>query len=437
MARQHSQSVSAGVSTARLRRAVQFAAIASAATLLTAACGSSAKTVGASPGGNGAQAGQSSSAAGGATPSPTSAVPTANLVLTDNPADGVKGADPSKGIQVSAAGGQLESVTAADSTGHAVQGTLAADGSSWSSTGTLAISSSYTVQAKAKDGSGAEKTTTSTFTTLTPQKKLGLDHYFPDDGMTVGVGQPVAVYFTHAPAESGRAAVEKAMTVTTTPHVDGAWSWMSPTQVDWRPQGYWASGTKVAVAMNLNGVKAGDITYGSFTRSFGFTIGVDQRAVIDAKNFHMTVTSGGQVVKTIPTDAGKAGFSTWGGTMVVLDKESVIEMKSCSVPGFSCTPGGATYYDLKVYNDVHLTTSGTYIHQAEWDSNIGTDNTSHGCVHLKPADATWFYNFIHVGDPVTINGEPDQVHQGNGYTDWNEDWPTWLKGSAAGLSAGQ
>ncbi len=149
----------------------------------------------------------------------------------------------------------------------------------------------------------------------------------------------------------------------------------------------------------------------------------------------MHVYQDGKDIKEIPTDTGMSGYSTWGGTMVVLDKEPLIEMKSCSVPGFSCTPGVGNYYDLKVYNDVHLTPSGTYIHQAEWDNSIGTDNTSHGCVHLKPADATWFYKFINIGDPVTINGEPDQVHNGNGYTDWNESWQTWLAGSAAGISA--
>jgi len=421
-----------------VRRAVQFAAVAAAAALLTAACGggsSGAKPTALNPG----PVGNGQSQPGGQTVPPaaptSTAAPVVPLVLTAKPADGTAAADPSQGLQVSAAGGKIESVIAADAKGNAVTGTLAADGSSWTSTSTLAISTSYTVSAKALDGAGVEKTTTSKFTTLTPQKKLGLDHYFPNDGMTVGVGQPVAVYFTNAPNANNRAAVEKAMLVTTTPHVDGAWSWVSATQADWRPQSFWASGTKVSVAMNLNGVKAGDITYGSFTKSFGFTIGADQRAVIDTKTFKMTVSAGGKVVKTIPTDAGMKGYETWGGTMVVLDKQPVIEMKSCSVPGFSCTPGVGNYYDLKVYNDVHLTNSGTYIHQAEWDDNIGTDNTSHGCVHLNTTDATWFYKFINVGDPVTINGEPDQVKNGNGYTDWNLDWTHWLAGSAAGVQA--
>ena len=445
MARQHGRDGSAGAArrvTVRpaWRRAAQLTAVAAAATLLAAGCGSSSgsKPSAANPAGNGASS--ASGAAGGSSSSAptTPSAPATPLVLNAKPADGTTNADPSQGIQLSAAGGKIESVSAQDSKGNKVAGTLAADGSSWASSGTLNISSSYTVTGKALDSTGAEKDISAKFTTMTPQKRLGLQSYFPNDGTTVGVGQPVSVTFTNPPNVKDRANVEKAMTVTTTPHVEGAWSWISATQVDWRPQNYWASGTKVSVQMNLNGVKAGDITYGSFTKGFNFTIGRDQRAVVDTKNYMMHVYQDGKDVKEIPTDTGMAGYSTWGGTMVVLDKEPMIEMKSCSVPGFSCTPGVGNYYDLKVYNDVHLTTSGTYIHQAEWDSHIGTDNTSHGCVHLKPADATWFYNFIHVGDPVTINGEPDQVHTGNGFTDWNESWKTWLAGSAAGLStAGQ
>lgn len=432
MARHHGRAVTVRPAW---RRAVQLTAVAAAATVLAAGCGSSGSKPSAAtnPVANGSSAPAGGSSSSAAAPS-TSSSPVTPIVLTAKPANGTTGADPYQGLHISAANGKIESVTAQDSSGNKVSGVLAADGSSWASSGPLKISSSYTVTSKALDTSGAEKSISTKFTTLTPQKRLALQSYFPDDGTTVGVGQPVSVNFTNPPNSKDRANVEKAMTVTTTPHVDGAWSWITATQVDWRPKAYWASGTKVSVQMNLNGVKAGDITYGTFTKGFNFTIGRDQRAVVDTKNYTMHVYQDGKQVKTIPTDTGMAGYSTWGGTMVVLDKQPLIEMKSCSVPGFSCTPGVGNYYDLKVYDDVHLTTSGTYIHRAEWDTQIGTDNTSHGCIHLKTADAAWFYNFIHVGDPVTVNGEPDQVHNGNGFTDWNESWQTWLAGSAAGVS---
>ncbi|WP_323746028.1 Ig-like domain-containing protein [Catenulispora pinisilvae] len=273
MARQHGRGGSAGVAGAARRvtvrpawrRAAQLTAVAAAATLLAAGCGSSSgsKPSALNPVAHGSSA--PGAAGGTGTTATTPSAPATPLVLSAKPADGAANVDPAQGIQISAAGGKIESVSAQDAQGDKVAGALAADGSSWASTGTLAISSSYTVTGKALDSTGAEKDISDKFTTLTPQKRLGLHSYFPDDGMTVGVGQPVSVTFTNPPNEKDRANVEKAMVVTTTPHVDGAWSWITATQVDWRPQSFWASGTKVQVAMNLNGVKAGDITYGSFT----------------------------------------------------------------------------------------------------------------------------------------------------------------------------
>jgi lipoprotein-anchoring transpeptidase ErfK/SrfK len=362
------------------------------------------------------------------------------MVLSANPADGTKGADPSKGIQISAANGKLESVTATDASGKAVAGTLAADGSSWTSTGTLAISSTYTVVAKAQDGSGAEKTTTSKFTTLTPQKRLGLDHYVPDDGTTVGVGEPVAVFFTNAPNEKDRANVEKAMTVTTTPHVDGAWNWRGATEADWRPQSYWQPGTKVKVHLGLNGVKAGDITYGSFTKDFSFTIGDSVISTVDLMKDEMTVTKNGSVLRTIPVSAGEVPkHPTWSGKMVVLEKDASLQMTSASV-NFT---DASDFYDLKVQSAVKITDSGTFLHAAPWnEGKFGRVNGSHGCIGMSLDDAAWFFTTVKVGDVVDVlqsaNTKPNVTTNPNpGFDDWNLSWDQWLKGSAAGVQAGQ
>jgi lipoprotein-anchoring transpeptidase ErfK/SrfK len=371
----------------------------------------------------------------GGTPS-TSAAP--QVVLTANPTDGAKDADPSKGIQISAAGGKLSSVTATDSTGKKVDGAMAADGSSWSSTGTLAISSSYTVEAKATDASGAEMTTTSKFTTLTPQKRLGLNHYVPDNGTTVGVGEPIAIFFTAAPNEKNRDAVEKAMTVTTTPHVDGAWSWRGATEVDWRPQGYWASGTKVSVHMGLNGVKAGDITYGSFTKDFSFTIGTSVISTVDLQKDTMTVVQDGQTLKTIPVSGGMEAHRTWSGKMVVLDKTAHIQMKSSTV-GFT---DAADFYDLAIDSAVRLTDSGTFVHGAPWrHADFGKDNVSHGCIGMDADPALWFFNLSKPGDIVEVLQSSQTkgnvtTNSNPGFDDWNLTWDQWLKGSATGATTG-
>ncbi|MFL6115509.1 MAG: Ig-like domain-containing protein [Catenulispora sp.] len=445
MAHQLGQGVGAG-GRGRWHRAARLTAAATAVALLAAACGggsSGAKTATA-PVGNGQTASSAGSATdgggtpGGATSSSSSAAPP--MVLTANPVDGTKGADPAKGIQISTAGGKLESVVATDAGGKTVAGAMAADGSSWTSTGTLAISSSYTVTAKAQDGSGAEKTTTSKFTTLSPEKRLGLSHYAPDDGMTVGVGQPVAVYFTNPPNSKNRDAVEKAMTVTTTPHVDGAWSWVSATEADWRPQNYWQPGTKVKVHMGLNGVKAGDVTYGSFTKDFAFTIGDAVISTVDLMKDKMTVTKNGQVLRVIPVSAGEVPrHPTWSGKMVVLEKDASLQMTSASV-NFT---DASDFYDLPVKDAVKITDSGTFLHAAPWNAGkFGHVNGSHGCIGMGSDDAAWFFSQVKVGDVVDVQksaNTKDNVTTNPmpGFDDWNLSWDQWLKNSAAGVQTAQ
>jgi lipoprotein-anchoring transpeptidase ErfK/SrfK len=148
----------------------------------------------------------------------------------------------------------------------------------------------------------------------------------------------------------------------------------------------------------------------------------------------MAVYENGRLLRTLPSDTGKTGYSTWGGIMVVMDKEPVIKMTSCSV-GITCDPSSPDYYDMPVRWDIHLTTSGTYVHDASWDSNIGVDNTSHGCIHLTAADAKWFYDLIKPGDIVRVLNEPQTVAADNGFGSWNLSWAQWLTGSATSSSS--
>jgi lipoprotein-anchoring transpeptidase ErfK/SrfK len=305
---------------------------------------------------------------------------------------------------------------------------------------TTAPATTASTTASTSPSTTAPTTTTPTPTTHTSAlaswaSSLSLASYSPDSGQTVGVGMPVRVQFNSAVSPADRAAVEKAMRVTTTPHVDGAWSWLNSTTVDFRPQGYWPAHTHVSVHLGLADVKTPDGTHGSAVRDFTFAIGDDHEVVVDAGTHQMTVTADGRVVRSMPTGTGKPGYDTDGGTMVVLGKIPVTRMTSCGI-GLSCTPGVGDYYDLTVHNNVQLTNQGIFIHQAEWDSRIGSANTSHGCIHLKPADASWFYGYAQVGDPVKVVNVPHTVKLTNGYGDYTLSWSDWLAGSAAGVQAG-
>ncbi|MDI5963022.1 L,D-transpeptidase [Streptantibioticus silvisoli] len=269
-----------------------------------------------------------------------------------------------------------------------------------------------------------------------PTKPAGppmlLNTIAPESGSTVGVAMPVSVVFSNPVATSARAAVERHMKISTSVPVTGAWHWFTSTRVDFRPETYWKPGTKVSVDADLTGVTDGNGRYGVHSYHHTFTIGADDEAKVSAPGHRMTVTHNGTVVKTFPIDAGSSSWPSWDGTMAVIDKSREVRMTSCSV-GISCDKSSPNYYDLTLPWDVHLTTSGTYVHYSTGDPYPGHSVGSHGCVHLSLADAEWFYNFVRTGDPVTITGTPRGKAPGdNGYADYNLTWSTWLAASGAG-----
>jgi L,D-transpeptidase catalytic domain len=75
---------------------------------------------------------------------------------------------------------------------------------------------------------------------------------------------------------------------------------------------------------------------------------------------------------------------------------------------------------------------GEFVHDAPWNTgNIGSANTSHGCVGLRPADMAWLYRQTMAGDPVIVTGSPKKYTElWNRYMDWNVPWPRWSAGNA-------
>ena len=66
---------------------------------------------------------------------------------------------------------------------------------------------------------------------------------------TVGVGMPIIVRFTEDVTD--RAAVERALSVSTVPAIEGGWNWLSNKEVHYRTRTYWAAGTAVTLRRNL------------------------------------------------------------------------------------------------------------------------------------------------------------------------------------------
>jgi lipoprotein-anchoring transpeptidase ErfK/SrfK len=331
-------------------------------------------------------------------------------------------------VTVRARGGSLTSVEVASPGPGRLSGTWSEDRSVWTSTTPLAPGATYSVRAHGRADGGSPLDRTASFTTEAP-KNAFVGEYHPDKGTTVGVAMPVTITFNKPIRD--KAAVERKLHVTASPAVDGSWSWMrdrnGKDRVDYRPEKYWKPGTDVTLRMDLAGVNAGGGVYGTQQRVVNFRVGAAVTSTLDVRKKTMTVARNGETLRTLKVSSGKKGYETWNGTMVVLSKVPTIRMDSTTVRIF-----GPEAYDLgKVKWDVQLTPSGTYAHAAPWnEGKFGVVNGSHGCIGMSTDDAKWFYEQVHLGDPVTVLHSVDTVAVNNGYGDWNVGWAAWKQGSA-------
>ncbi|MEU2115902.1 Ig-like domain-containing protein [Streptomyces sp. NPDC016459] len=401
----------------RGRGGVRLQALAAGAMLLVlTACGG-----GETAGGTG---GQGPAAQGGGTQGNAAS----QAVVTILPKDGAESVATSGALKVTAAQGKLTTVTVADSKGTAVEGKVSADGSSWTPTAHLAGGTQYKVHAIAKDAEGRESAKDTTFTTLVP-KNTFIGHYTPEHGSTVGVGMPVSINFTRGITDPE--AVEKAIKVTAVPAVRIEGHWFGNDRLDFRPENYWAAGTKVTVELNLDGVEGRPGVYGKQKKTVSFTIGRRQVSTVDAGAKTMKIERDGKIIKTIPITAGAPSTTTYNGQMVISEKYKVTRMNGATV-GF----GGE--YDIKdVPHAMRLSTSGTFVHGNYWASadTFGSANVSHGCVGLQDArgagdssmPAAWFYDRSIIGDVVVVKNSKDkQIKPDNGLNGWNMDWSEWI-----------
>ncbi|GAA2513174.1 L,D-transpeptidase [Streptomyces longisporus] len=347
-------------------------------------------------------------------------------VVTIAPKDGAKSVETSGVLKVSASKGKLTEVEVKDAKGSEISGKITADGSGWTPSTHLAASTKYTVHAVAKDSEGREAAEDSSFTTLTPQNTF-VGTFTPEDGSTVGVGMPFSVRFTRGITHPED--VEKAITIKTEPAVDVEGHWFGNDRLDFRPEHYWKSGTKVTVSLNLDGVEGRPGVYGKQDKTVKFTIGRNQVSIVDAKTHQMKVTQDGKVIKTIPVTTGKPGYDTWNGQMVISEKLRVTRMNSETV-------NLGKEYDIKDVPDaMRLTDSGTFLHGNYWSGDaFGNYNASHGCIGLRDVrggydrglPAGWMFDHSILGDVVIVkHAHDDTVSPDNGLNGWNMSWEQW------------
>ena len=335
---------------------------------------------------------------------------------------------PDQPIVVNAVSGSLGGVTVTAKGGGEVPGSLSDDGQHWQSSGALLPGTTYRVTA-AMAGSTPELSATKSVRIRTMDSTPAFEaRISPRDGARVGVGMPVLVRFSAPVAEEYRANVQRALSVTSTPAVEGAWSWASDTRVEYRPMEFWPARTTVSVSVDLAGVQAGADMWGAQDKGVKFTIGRSVVSVVDVATHQMTVTIDGTPARSISVTTGKEGFATRGGTRVISEMLAQTRMDAAST---GIVPGDPEYYNLDVRYAMRMTNSGEFIHAAPWSVDAqGKDNVSHGCVGMSLTDAKWLFEASRVGDVVTIVNSTRKLEPGNGLTQWNVAWDDCAAGSA-------
>ena len=384
---------------------------------LVSGCSAPALATAAQGGGANAGAGSRTSA------QPT--VPAATIAVS--PDDGTTKVRPDTPITVTASGGTLGEVTVTDGDGDTVDGDRSPDQASWTSSGPLSLKATYTVQASATNAAGQATEVTSTLDTVIP--KDSADYYLlPSGNGQVGVGMPVVVQFAGLVDEDKQDDIEKLVSVSTSPSVDGAWGWLDARQLIWRPADYWAPGTTVRVKADIAGIETRPGIWTTRNASNTFSVGSSLISTVDVKAHTMTVRRGGSVIRTIPVTTGKKGFETRRGTKVIISRESSRQMDA-ETTGLAKTD--PEYYNVNVKYAMRLTWSGEFVHAAPGSvGSQGRDNVSHGCTGISPVNAKWLFDQSKIGDVVTYVGSPRGLESYNGYTMWNMSLAAWAKHSA-------
>ncbi|MQS37670.1 L,D-transpeptidase [Streptomyces katsurahamanus] len=352
------------------------------------------------------------------------------------PDDGAKGVDPGGPLEVRLPSGRLERVTVTrieNETPAKVPGAVSDDGLRWTPEDgvRLALAAKYSVDVVALDGHGRRSARHTTFTTEVPDHRF-IGYFKPENRAVVGTGMIVSFDFNQQIAD--RAAVERAIKVTSDPPVEIAGHWFGANRLDFRPREYWEPGTKVTVELRLRDVQAAPGAYGIQHKTISFTVGRSQRSVVDATAKTMEVRREGELLATLPVTAGAPKNTTYNGKMVVSEMHEMTRMDGRTV-GF----GGE--YDIKdVPHAIRLTKTGTFLHGNYWAAPeiFGQVNISHGCVGLRDekggsgdAPAGWFFDRTLIGDVVeVVNSADTQVAPDNGLSGWNLSWKRWKEGSA-------
>ena len=341
--------------------------------------------------------------------------------VTSTPAWGSVDVNPGRPVTVTVAHGVITALTLTSSSGRVLNGKVSADRSRWTLSDKPGYGRTYTIAGSATGTDGKKVPIRGSFSTLTATSEVRTT-ISPGDGKTMGVATSVIVAFGVDPVD--RAAVARAVSITTSPKVTGAWVWIQHDDgrwaLDFRTQAYWPANTKVHVQAKMYGVKFADGAYGTSDVTSDFTIGRNQVVKADVNSHDLLVFRNGKQVASYPASFGKGDTPdkiTRSGIHVVND---MFPTKLMSNPKYG-------YVNVLERWAVRMSDNGEFIHaNPKTVGDQGNTNVSHGCVNLSLASAAAYYKSTLLGDPVEVTGTSIQLSPDDGdLFDWSYTWARW------------
>jgi len=337
------------------------------------------------------------------------------------PAPDARDVSPARLPMVRADLGRLTRVTLVGRHGAVVKGNLNPARTRWVAARKLGYGKRYTLIARGVGQNGEPTVRRSTFTTVSPARRLSLTPAL-SDGVTVGVGMPISLQFS-GPVRR-KAVAERAMRVTTSPRTEGGFHWFSDEWVVWRPKEYWRPGTEVTLEAEIYGRHLGNGSYGAFDVSRSMTIGRKLVAVASGKTHHMRVWINGRMVKRMPISMGKPTHPTPRGIYTVMSEHRGYTFDSSTYGVPITAPEG---YRIRVTHATRMSYSGIFYHSAPWSAGAqGNTNVSHGCLNLSTAHADWLMRHSKPGDLITVTGSGGpRLDPTDGFSVWQLPWRKW------------
>ena len=228
--------------------------------------------------------------------------------MTFQPGDAAKDVVPTAQISAEVRDGWFQRVTLTNADGKVVAGALSQDRTAYAVTEPLGYGAEYTWAGSVVGRDGTAVPVNGRFTTVKPAATVN-GQFQLADGQTVGIAVPIILQF-NAPIKD-KAAVERALIVTTDPPTEGSWAWLPDEAEGSRAHtGEPASTTSRAptcsVDAKLYGVAFGDGAFGAEDLSLQIAIGRRQIVKADAQSHRIQVVTDAGVIMDFPCSYGEA-----------------------------------------------------------------------------------------------------------------------------------